>query len=152
MRSGMNKKNHDFTTSFKVDRPPEQVFDAINDVRGWWTGKINGDTRKLDGEFTYRYGDLHRSTQKVTELVPGKKVVWQVTDARLDFPKKDEWNGTQIKFEIAKAGSQTQVRFTHEGLLPSCDCYADCAAAWTFLVTNSLKSLITTGKGRDFGD
>jgi hypothetical protein len=57
-----------------VDESPEQVFAAINNVRGWWSGEIDGPTDKLGGEFTYRYQDLHCSTQKITELVPGSKL------------------------------------------------------------------------------
>lgn len=40
----MNEQN--YTTSFTVDQTPEEVFAAINNVRGWWTGEIEGDTDK----------------------------------------------------------------------------------------------------------
>ncbi len=142
------QKNQGFTTSFTVDQSPEEVFDAINNVRGWWTGKIDGKTDRLGAEFTYRYEKMHRSTQKVTEWVPGKKIVWQVTDAVLNFVKdKSEWNNTEIVFEIGKKGSKTEVRFTHAGLVPAFECYDGCSGAWGFYVTDSLRSLITTGKG-----
>jgi hypothetical protein len=110
-----------YSTSFTVDQTPEEVFDAVNNVRGWWSGEIDGRTDKLDAEFTYRYQDLHRSTQKIAELVPGKKVVWHVLDAQINFVKdKAEWNGTDIVFEITKRGGKTELRFTHVGwLLPS---------------------------------
>jgi hypothetical protein len=65
----------DYTISFTVNQSPEEVFDAINNVRGWWSGEIDGCTDKPGAEFTYRYHDVHRSTQKITEWVPGKKVV-----------------------------------------------------------------------------
>jgi uncharacterized protein YndB with AHSA1/START domain len=138
-----------FTTSFTVDQSPEEVFAAINDVRGWWSGEIDGRTDKLGAEFTYRYEDMHRSTQKITELVPGKRVVWHVTDASLDFVKhKTEWNGTDIVFEIARKDGKTTVRFTHVGLVPSFDCYAACFDGWSFYIDKSLRKLITTGKGK----
>jgi hypothetical protein len=137
-----------FTTTFTVDRSPDDVFAAINNVRGWWTGEIDGDTDRIGDEFTYRYEDIHRSTQKVTELVPGKRVVWHVTDAHLSFVKDtDEWIGTDIVFDITRQGDQTEVRFTHVGLVPEVECYDQCTPAWGFYITGSLRSLITTGRG-----
>jgi hypothetical protein len=141
-------KSQDYKASFTVDQSPDEVFDAVNNVRGWWSGEIDGPTDKLGAEFTYRYQDLHRSTQKITELVRGKKVVWHVLDTKINFVKdKDEWNGTDIVFEIASKGDKTELRFTHVGLRPAIECYGKCAGAWGFYVNESLRSLITTGKG-----
>jgi Activator of Hsp90 ATPase homolog 1-like protein len=142
----MNTKS--YTTSFTVGQSPEHVFAAVNNVRGWWSGEIDGTTDKLGAEFTYRYQDLHRSTQKITELVPGRKVVWHVLDAKINFVKgKNEWNGTDVVFEIAKKGDKTELRFTHLGLVPAIECYGKCAGAWGFYINESLRGLITTGKG-----
>ena len=139
----------DYTTSFLVDQSPEQVFAAINNVRGWWSGEIDGRTDKLGAEFKYRYKDLHKTTQKITELVPGKKVVWHVVESHINFVKdKNEWNGTDIVFEIAKKGGETELRFTQVGLVPAFECYGDCSGAWGFYINDSLRSLITTGKGQ----
>lgn len=140
-------KNTNYTTSFTVNQSPEEVFDAINNVRGWWSGEIEGDTHKPRAEFTYRVPDVHRSKQKITEFVPGKKVVWHVSDARLDFVKdKSEWKGTDIVFEIGKKAGKTEVRFTHVGLAPACECYDGCSTGWGMLVNGNLRKLITTGK------
>jgi len=142
-------KKDGFTTSFTVDQTPNEVFTAINNVRGWWSGEIDGDADRPGAEFTYRYKDMHRSTQQVTEFVPGKKVVWHVTDAQLTFAKdKTEWIGTDIVFEIAKQGDKTELRFTHEGLVPAFECYGGCSGAWGALVEGNLRNLITTGKNQ----
>ena len=147
------KKQH-MTFSLTVDQTPEQVTAAIADVRGWWPGKFTGDTDRLGAEFTYRYQDMHRSTQKVTEWVPGKRVVWHVTDSHLSFlERKDEWTGTDIVFEIASKGGKTVLTFTHVGLTPAVECYEACLEGWGFCIEKSLYKLITTGKGElDFED
>ncbi len=137
-----------YTTSFTVNRSPREVFDAINDVRGWWSGDIDGTTDRLGAEFTYRYEKLHRSVQRITELVPGERVVWHVADARLEFvDDKAEWKGTDIVFEIAAKGDRTEVRFTHVGLVPRFQCYGDCSGAWGHIINDSLRGLIETGQG-----
>jgi hypothetical protein len=138
-----------FTTSFVVDQSPEQAFAAIADVRGWWSGEIDGATDALGAEFTYRYKDVHRSTQKITQFEPGRRVVWHVSDAALNFvADKTEWNGTDIVFDIARKGDKTEVTFSHVGLVPRFECYGGCSGAWGYYVNESLRGLIEKGEGR----
>ncbi|MGC2035752.1 MAG: SRPBCC domain-containing protein [Thermoplasmata archaeon] len=144
----MTPKGEDLSYAFTVDPSPEKAFAAINNVRGWWSGNIEGDTDKLGAEWTYRYEDLHYSKQRITELVPGKRVVWLVLDSSLSFIKnKKEWNGTRITFDIARKGDNTEVRFTHVGLVPDQECYGACSDAWGSYIRGSLRSLISKGKG-----
>ena len=137
--------DQDFTTSFSVAQTPEEVFNAINNVRGWWSGEIDGDTDKLGAEFTYRYKDFHRTKQKITELIPCKRVVWRVLDSNLSFVReKSEWTGTDIVFEISKKDGKTEVRFTHVGLVPAFN--ATATGAWGTLINENLRKLITMGR------
>jgi len=139
--------NPNFTATFLGRQTPEEVFAAVNNVRGWWSGDIEGDTDKLGAEFTYRYKDVHRSKQKITEFVPGKKVVWRVSDSNLSFLKnKSEWNGTDVVFEISEKVGKTEVRFTYAGLVPKIECYGSCSSAWGLLVNGNSRKLIATGK------
>ncbi len=142
--------NRSYTTTIAVDQTPEQVFAAINNVRGWWSGSpgIEGRTDKLGDEFTYRYEPFHYSKQKVTELIGGRKVVWHVLDGHLDFVEdKAEWTGTKVVFEISKKGNKTEMRFTHEGLVPNLECFSACSDAWGSYINGGLRNLITTGRG-----
>ena len=77
----------DFTATLVVDQTPKQVFDAINNVRGWWSEEIEGGTNKLNDEFKYHYEDVHRCKMKIIELVPNEKVVWHVLDNYFKFTK-----------------------------------------------------------------
>jgi hypothetical protein len=140
---------HSYTTAFTVDQTPEKVFAAINNVRGWWSGEIDGNTEHLGDEFTYRYEDLHLSKQKITESVPGKRGAWEVLGGYVNFVKdnKTEWKGTVITFDISKNGDKTEVRFTHVGLVPEFECFDNCSNAWGFYINGSLRDLIATGKG-----
>ena len=139
----------DFTTTLMVDQTPKKAYKAINDVRGWWSENIEGDTDMLNGEFIYRYKDVHYSKIKVVELIPDQKIVWQVLDNYFKFTKdENEWIGTRIVVDISKKGDQTEIRFTHEGLVPQYECYEVCREAWTNYVNDSLRNLINTGKGQ----
>ena len=68
----------DFNTTIIVDQSPEVAFKAINNVRGWWSEEIEGNTEKLNDEFIYHYEDIHRCTIRLIEVVPNRKVVWYV--------------------------------------------------------------------------
>ena len=47
-------QNQNFTVTLWVDQTPEEVFAAINNIRGWWSEDIEGNTDKLDHEFMYQ--------------------------------------------------------------------------------------------------
>lgn len=141
--------NSDFTTTVLVDQTPKEAFNAINNVRGWWSEEIEGSTNKLNDEFKYHYQDVHRCKMKIIELIPNEKVTWLVLDNYFKFTRdKSEWIGTKIIFEIAEQDNRTLIRFTHLGLVPEYECFEICRDAWTTYIQNSLRSLITTGKGQ----
>jgi Activator of Hsp90 ATPase homolog 1-like protein len=139
----------DFTVSINVAQSPEQVFAAVNNVRGWWSANIDGPTDHLGAEFSFHHMDMHHSTHCITEFVTRKKVVWFTPTARINFVKdKAEWNRTTIVFDIERKGDSTELRFTHVGLVPAIECYGGCSEAWTFYITESLKALIEKGIGK----
>ncbi len=141
--------DQNYTTSFTVDRTPEEVFDAIRDVRGWWSEDIEGETDRLGSVFFYSFKDVHRGTFKIMEFEPGQKIVWFVLQNYFNFVKDTtEWTGTEIVFEISKKGDETEVRFTHVGLNPAEECYVVCHDAWGFYIRTSLHDLIAEGEGQ----
>lgn len=124
------------------------AFDAINRPRDWWGKEIEGRTDRLGEEWTYRYKDMHVSKQRTTEFVRGRRVVWHVADAQMNFLKdKSEWKNTDLIFDIARKGDKTEIRFTHAGLVPEVECFDVCTNAWTGLIADSLKGLIESGQG-----
>jgi len=146
-------KDQNYSTTIVVEQSPNEAFSAINNPRGWWagpwSGKIDGETDKPGAEFTYRVPDVHYCKMKITEYVPGEKVVWHVLDSDISYTKaRTEWNDTKMSFEISKRDGKTEVRFTHIGLVPAYECYDSCSDAWGSLISERLRGLITKGRGR----
>jgi uncharacterized protein YndB with AHSA1/START domain len=144
--------DHDLTKTFTVGASAAEAFAAITDVRGWWSGEIEGRTDRLGEEFSYRVPGIHYSKFTITEFEPGKRLVWLVTESYLSFPEdKEEWTGTRVVFDLLEEKDRTRVQFTHEGLVPTVECYGACSVAWGEYILGSLKSLIVSGVGRPNG-
>ncbi len=89
-------KNPDFTTSVAVDASVQAAFNAINNVRGWWSENIEGDTDTLNGEFTHR--DKYLIVKmKITHL-SAEKIVWDIVESHntMFLENPGEWNNTKI--------------------------------------------------------
>lgn len=150
------------TATMTVDQSPEAVFEAIANVRGWWSGNLIGDTAALHDEFVFtddcEYAGETVQAKKgirfarfqLTEVVPGQRVVWHVVDSDLTFIyDRDEWTDTNVIFDITTDAQGTTLHFTHEGLTAAeSACFEACSRGWTFYITQSLPQLITTGAGQ----
>jgi hypothetical protein len=133
----------DTTIEFTVPAAPDHIFDAVVDVRAWWTGDITGPTDEVGAEFTYRHEGVHRSVQRVTALEPGRRVAWHVVEGYLDFVQDtQEWTGTDVVFEISPVTQGSTLRFTHVGLSPRLECFDACSGAWQYYVGTALRALI----------
>lgn len=142
-------RKQNFTTTFSVDRTPQEAFEAITNVRGWWSQEVEGVTDQVGGEFDYHFKDVHRCTVRITELVPGRKVAWLVLDNYFNFIEDQaEWKDTEVLFEISEKDGGAEVRFTHVGLVPQYECYDVCSNAWGGYLGGSLRNLINTGQGQ----
>jgi hypothetical protein len=138
----------DYTVSITVKANAEQAFKSINSVSKWWTEHVEGRTEKLNDEFIVRSGDVHYSKHKIIEVIPNKKVVWLVTDSKLNWIEnnKDEWTNTKMVFDINPNGDNTTITFTHLGLTPGQECYDNCVKGWDSIIKQNLYKFVTTGE------
>ena len=150
----------DYHSSFTANVPAQEAFADICRVDHWWTTNFRGRAEQPNDVFTVTFGDTF-VTIRIGEVIPGKKIVWEVTDCHLPWLKnKTEWTGTKIVWEVSAAGSEgasataskgasgpTRVDMTHIGLVPGIECYETCEKGWNFHFKESLYKLMTEKKG-----
>ena len=133
-----------FTLSIELKQSSETVFGHIIRVPEWWTKDFEGSCARLFDEFVICHPGQHYSKQRVIELIPGEKIVWQFIDSELNWlENKAEWTDTKMIFEISKHGNNTLLQFTHEGLIPTKQCYERVAHGWSIVITQGLYNYIT---------
>src|SRR6185295_8735252 len=136
-----------FSTTIEVAKSPQEVFNCLTYVTKWWSEDFEGSSKNLNDEFIIHHPGQHYSKQKLVEVIPGKKIVWVVTESMLYWLQnnKQEWTNTKMIFEITTAGDKTILHFTHEGLVPEKACYVACQKGWSMIIKNWLFHLITYG-------
>jgi hypothetical protein len=136
-----------FSATIETTKSPQVVFNAINDVTNWWSKDFEGNSTKLNDEFIINHPNQHYSKQKLIQVVPSKKIVWLVTESKLNWLKNntEEWTNTQMIFEISTKDDKTILHFTHDGLTPEKECYAMCEKGWNMIIKDWLFHLIIVG-------
>lgn len=141
-----------YQSTITLDAENKEVYESIINIPLWWTEMLEG-TAAIEGEkFTVRFGHSVFKTIVVEELIPNKKIVWNVIDNYSDIPElnnKSEWIGTKIIWTISAKQNKTSLELTHIGLTPQVECYTICERGWQNF-TDSLRALINTGIGNPF--
>ena len=124
---------------------PADVYRALatpEGLAGWWTTDTKGRS-EVGGTIAFRFGSRGGFDMQVLELLPGKRVLWQVVSG----PK--EWIGTKVGFDLQPDGDATGVLFKHEGWKEPVEFMHHCSTKWAMFLM-SLKASVETGKGSPF--
>jgi uncharacterized protein YndB with AHSA1/START domain len=143
----------DFHYEITVESTAKKIYTGLTqNIQNWWTEKMEGSANKINEVFTVRFDKTFKKI-KVVELIPDKKIIWEVMESYIDIAEinnKSEWNGTKIVWEINQNEDSTDLILTHHGLKPSLECYEVCDNGWISFM-ESFHDYITTGMGTPFG-
>jgi len=140
---------NNFTATIEVTNSPQDIFQRITtDVAKWWGGKdFSGKSINLNDEFIINHPGAHYSKQRLIEVIPGKKVVWLVTESNLSWLKnQEEWTNTKLVFEISAKNFSYILHFSHEGLTPEKESFVKCSEGWSMVIKDWLYTFIMYGK------
>ncbi len=142
------KKQKDFSYSRTVKASAKNAMKSIGLVKLWWAKDFKGKTAKLNDKFSVYFGDDTWVDFKISEVIPGKKITWLVTDCNLGWINDTkEWKGNECIWTLTEKGEKTKIDFVHKGMTPESECYESCKPGWTHHIKDSLVKLIEQGKG-----
>ncbi|NDV45152.1 SRPBCC family protein [Flagellimonas sediminis] len=126
-----------YSYSFRTKKTAQEIFNLLLNIPAWWSGifeeTIAGPSKQVGDEFEFKAGGgAHYTKQKLIELVPDKRIIWEIRECHLQFvTNHSEWVGTHLQFDIESFVDDTKVTFTHLGLVPQFECFEGCSGAWT---------------------
>jgi hypothetical protein len=140
--------DNDFSISISAKISASEAIKKLSNVTEWWGVTFTGSSEKQADKFVVKMSGASFFNFTVTELIPGKRVVWLVTDCNMPwYSNKKEWDNTKLIFDLHENNSVTELNFKHEGLTPNNECYKDCERGWTHWIKLSLFSYLTNGLG-----
>src|SRR3954453_13031022 len=88
-REETTMNDESYRTTVLVDATPDRAYDAVNDVRGWWSQDLDGRTATPRAEFGFRGSQdgvpLHRPRIRVVAVGPAERIDWLVLDHWMCF-------------------------------------------------------------------
>ncbi len=139
---------HDYHSNIVAEIAPQEAFEKITRVSEWWAKDFEGKSAEANDVFTVRFksGDMYK--MKVAEIVPQKKIVWEVIDSYQGWHEEHtEWVGTKIVWDVLPQKDSTEVKMTHAGLVPEFECFDKCSQGWDYLMQKSLSKFLTENTG-----
>jgi len=143
----VTKQQQNYSLGLTVKASAKETMKKINQVNLWWAKNFKGQASNLNDEFSVYFGDTFVNF-RISEVIPDKKIVWQVTDCYLHWiSDKTEWKDTEVIWSLTEQSEKTHIDFVHKSLTPESDCYESCKPGWTHHIRDSLLKLIEKGMG-----
>jgi len=79
-----------YQTKIQIDHSPVEAFFKLTQVSIWWTKDFEGSSAQPGDEFIICHPGAHYAKHKVVEFIPGQKLVWLVTESKLDWLEKQD--------------------------------------------------------------
>ncbi len=141
-------KNQDYHSSISANITPSEALDKISRASEWWATNFEGSSQKPNDIFTVRFGNGDMYKVKVSEIIPDKKITWEVIDSYQGWHENHaEWTGTKIVWEVFPQKDSIEVKMTHLGLAPEFECFDKCSQGWDYLLQKSISRFLTENKG-----
>lgn len=128
-----------------IEASPQATYAAVTEQSGlsaWWTRAEA--VAEVDSIARFWFGadeGAPKVAMRVTELVPGKKVVWQCIAG--------PWVETgEFSFDIKPHERGSVLLFAHRGWPEDDEFYMHCNCKWGFFLGVSLKGCLETGEGK----
>lgn len=131
----------DILHQFRIDAPPQKVFDAFCSAKGlidWWPARSTGEP-KQGAEYTFWFGPEYDWRAEVINVVPGKEITWKMTQAM------ETWMGTRLGVRLSVEGKGTVVDFFHSDWREANDHFRISTFCWGSLLMG-LKHYVEKGE------
>jgi hypothetical protein len=142
----------DFTQTLAIAAPIDHVRSTIAlHGDGWWTTNALVSDR-VGGVCEFRIPKVGFLARFRVERNDPALIEWQCEESTQPeshgYKDRREWNGTRLRFVLrALSPAETELVFTHIGLVESMECHGKCSMVWSTSVLRSLKQYAETGKG-----
>ena len=132
--------------NFKIEAPPQKVFEAISTINGlksWWK-KDTSRNAMADGELHFIFGNNQYDVMKVTAFEKDKTIEWEITEST--YPECRLWDGSKISFVLLEQEDKSTVlKFQHYNFPDGYEFCGVCNYNWS-VAMQSIKSFCETGK------
>jgi uncharacterized protein YndB with AHSA1/START domain len=128
-----------------IKASPEAIYKYLTEtakLAQWWTTDTRGSGAKVGDTLEFWFSGFCQKFN-VKELRPGKRVVWKSPKSQ----GSDEWEDTEVSFDLSTNEKQTFIQFRHSGWRESTDFQDHCSMRWAVFLL-SLKEVLERGKGR----
>ncbi len=146
---------NDYTRNIVVSSTPNAAYKALtSEFSKWWTPDTDTDSVSIVGgtikfKFDTTYWVMRANVLSLNFIEFECIEAHHIHDG-LPSSILKEWEGTKLKWEIQEQSGTTKIILTHEGLIPSLDCYEICKEGWDYFFLTRLKKYLNEGKGSPY--